>query len=77
MRERLLRARVLLVLDPLPPHVILAEADLAAEARVLAEPVAALALEVLGLHHLAAGLVLELVILAQELEAETAGEYSA
>ena len=65
---------MLLVLDPLPPDVILTEADLAPETRVLSVSVAALALEVLGLHHLAAGLVLELVVLAEELEAEAAGE---
>ena len=39
------------------------EPHLAAEAGVLAVPVAALALEVLLLHHLAGGLVLELVVL--------------
>jgi len=65
---------VLLVLDPLPPDVILTEADLAPETSVLAVSVAALTLEVLRLHHLAAGLVLELVVLAKELEAEAAGE---
>lgn len=54
--------------------MILTEADLAAEAGVLAVSVAGLALQVLTLHHLAARLVLELIILAQELEAEAAGE---
>ena len=54
--------------------MILTEADLAPETSVLAVSVAALALEVLRLHHLAAGLVLELVVLAEELEAEAAGE---
>jgi len=68
---------VLLVLDPLPPDVILTEADLAPEAGVLAVSVAALALEVLRFHDLAAGLVLELVVLAEELEAEAAGEAAA
>ena len=68
--------RVLLVLDPLPPDVILTEADLAPETRVLAVTVTGQALEVLRLHHLTACLVLELVILAQELEAEATGECS-
>jgi len=54
--------------------VILAEADLAPEAGVLAVPVATQALQVLLLHDLTAGLVLELVILTQNLEAEAAVE---
>ena len=54
--------------------MILAEADLAPETRVLTVSVATLTLEVLRLDHLTAGLVLELVVLAEELEAEAAGE---
>ena len=55
--------------------MILAEADLAPETRVLTVSVATLTLEVLSLDHLTAGLVLELVVLAQELKAEAAGEH--
>ena len=54
--------------------MILAEADLTPEARVLTVPVATQALQVLLLHDLTAGLVLELVILTQELKAEAAGK---
>ena len=54
--------------------MIFAEADLAPETRVLTVSVATLTLEVLSLDHLTAGLVLELVVLAEELEAEAAGE---
>lgn len=59
-----------------PPHVLVAEARLAAQARVLAQPVARLALVRLRLQHLARRLVLELVVLAQEPGAEAAPEHA-
>ena len=66
--------RVLLILDSLPPDVILAEANFTSEAGVLAVTVTRQALKILCLNHLTAGLMLELVILTQELETEAAGE---
>jgi len=54
--------------------VILTEADFTTETGVLAVTVARQALKILSLDHLAAGLVLELVILTQELKAEAARE---
>lgn len=59
-----------------PPHVLVAEARLAAQARVLPESVARLALVRLRLQHLARRLVLELVVLAQESRAEAAPEHA-
>ena len=47
--------------------MVITEADFAAKARVLAVSVATQALEVLCLNYLAAGLMFELVILAQKL----------
>lgn len=60
-----------------PAHVLVAEARLAAQARVLPEAVARLALVGLRLEHLARGLVLELVVLAEEAAAEAAAEHAA
>lgn len=54
--------------------MVFAEANLAAEAGVLAMSVAALTFQVLLLDHLTRGLVLELVILTKWFEAEAAGE---
>lgn len=66
-----------LVLEALPPDVVLAVARLAAQTRVLAVLVARLAFVRLGFEHLARGLVLELVVLAQVAGAERAPEDSA
>jgi len=57
--------------------MLLTEADLTAQTGVLAEPVAALALQVLLLDHLAGGLVLKLIVLTERLGAEAAGEATA
>ena len=56
--------------------MIFAETDFTPETRVLPVSVTTLTLQILGLDHLAAGLVLKLVVLAQELETETAREHS-
>lgn len=68
---------VLLVLEALALHVVLAIARLAAQARVLPHLVARLALVALRLQHLARRLVLELIVLAQERLTEAAPEYPA
>lgn len=63
-----LRARirfVLVILDALPLDVVLAEADLALQTTVLTVLVARLALVALALQHLAARLMLELIVLAE------------
>jgi len=54
--------------------MLLTEADLAPQARVLSVSVATLALQVLLFHHLAGRLVLKLVVLTERFEAEAAGE---
>lgn len=56
--------------------MIFAETDFTPETRVLPVSVTTLTLQILGLDHLAAGLVLKLVVLAQELETETTREHS-
>ena len=57
-------------LDALPADVVVAKANLALETRVLPVLVARLTLERLGLDDLTGGLVLELVVLAEEVVAE-------
>lgn len=66
---------VLLVLEPFTFHVIFAVTGLAAQARVLSQSIARLALEVLRLQHLTRRLVLELVVLAEVAVAEATLEH--
>lgn len=68
---------VLLVLEALALHVVVAVAGLAAQTRILAQAIARLALEVLRLQNLARRLVLELVIFAEECVAKAAPKHSA
>ena len=65
---------VLVVLEPFPPHVVIAVARLASQTRVLAVLVARLALERLRLDDLTGSLVLKLVVFAEEVVAKGALE---
>lgn len=67
---------LVVVLDAFPPDVVLAEADLALQAGVLPQPVAALTLQSFLFHDLTTGLMFELIILAQISVAEAALEDS-
>lgn len=70
-RDRL----VLLVLESLALHMLVAVAGLATETRVLTQAIARETLEVLRLQDLARGLVLKLVVFAEECIAEAAPEH--
>lgn len=67
---------ILLILESLTLHVVIAEAHLTAQTRVLAQLIAGFALIALGLQHLTRSLVFELVIFTEERIAEATLEHA-